>query len=284
MMDEFRASIMAPPEGSATRCSLFSPGSPRARFPCFTDTMEHSDFLGPFRRASLSFAWRYHVSRSPFRSSQPERWLKAGSSVSRSPQPASARGGVRTSQVPGDSLCAYALFSDPGGTDTSGRREVPTRPPLRKRRRLPTTMRISGLHSTALALAVYASPGVLTQRLLHRTQDSLPVASQALRGGIDYPQDSYGRFREWICPPSPSFLGAIPLLCPVQPLRSHDPPITEPRRGTLRQGKSGKGGSHVGCIVKPFVGTLRVAIPSRRAGRQREASLASVRGDPAGEA
>src|SRR5258708_969494 len=29
-------------------------------------------------------------------------------------------GNARASQVPGEPCCAYALFSDPGGTDTSG--------------------------------------------------------------------------------------------------------------------------------------------------------------------
>jgi hypothetical protein len=50
---------------------------------------------------------------------------------------------------------------------------------------------ISGLHSTALALAVYASWCGSRHRC---TQDSLPAAGQALPGGIGYPQDSYEEF------------------------------------------------------------------------------------------
>jgi len=51
---------------------------------------------------------------------------------------------------------------------------------------------ISGLNGTALALAVYASSGGSP----HQTQDSLPVAGQALPDGIDYPQGPYERFQK----------------------------------------------------------------------------------------
>jgi hypothetical protein len=59
---------------------------------------------------------------------------------------------------------------------------------------------ISGLHRTALALAVYASPPALPQR----TQDSLLVAGQALPDGTGYPQGFNERF------PS-CFLHLVPL-------------------------------------------------------------------------
>jgi hypothetical protein len=49
---------------------------------------------------------------------------------------------------------------------------------------------ISGLDSTAFALAVYASSSGLPRP----TQDSLPAACQALPGGIGYPQGSGERF------------------------------------------------------------------------------------------
>jgi hypothetical protein len=70
-------------------------------------------------------------------------------------------GDDRTSQVPGKPRCAYALFSDPGRTDASGPYDAPTWPPHPLRRRLAATTVISGLNRTALALAVYASPGGL---------------------------------------------------------------------------------------------------------------------------
>jgi hypothetical protein len=49
---------------------------------------------------------------------------------------------------------------------------------------------ISGLHSRAFTLVVYASPS----GSLPRTQDSLLAAGQALPGGIDHPQGSSERF------------------------------------------------------------------------------------------
>ena len=52
--------------------------------------------------------------------------------------------------------------------------------PERSTTKAPHDSVISGLNGTALALAVYASPGPL----LDRTQDSLLVAGQALPGGI----------------------------------------------------------------------------------------------------
>jgi hypothetical protein len=91
-------------------------------------------------------------------------------------------GNDRASPVPGEPLCAYAVFSDPGRTPASG----PTMP-----RRGPRSFDdegsqqevISGLTRTASALAVYASSGGLP----HHTQDSLPVAGQALPDRIGYP-------------------------------------------------------------------------------------------------
>jgi hypothetical protein len=55
---------------------------------------------------------------------------------------------------------------------------------------LPARSLISGLDSTAFALAVYASSAGSPQP----TPDSLPAACQALPGGIGYPQGSSERF------------------------------------------------------------------------------------------
>ena len=52
---------------------------------------------------------------------------------------------------------------------------------------------ISGLNNTAFAIAVYASWAGSPQRC---TQDSLLAASQALPGGIGYPQGHTKRFQE----------------------------------------------------------------------------------------
>jgi hypothetical protein len=84
-------------------------------------------------------------------------------------------------------------------------------PPGRENRRLTAGEAISGLNSTAWVLAVYASQGLLPGP----TQDSLPVADQALPGGIAYPQGSCKRFPDgirYIFPPFPGFAGRYP--CP----------------------------------------------------------------------
>src|SRR5437762_3196634 len=63
---------------------------------------------------------------------------------------------------------------------------------------------VSGLNRTALALAVYASPGPL----LDRTQDALLVAGQALPGRIDYLQGFIERFQMLFIPLSQACPGA----------------------------------------------------------------------------
>lgn len=63
---------------------------------------------------------------------------------------------IRTSQVPGESLCAYALLLDPGGTDATGLTNVVGAASALSTAKAPAT-ELSGLNHTALALAVYAS-------------------------------------------------------------------------------------------------------------------------------
>jgi len=67
-------------------------------------------------------------------------------------------GGTRTSQVPGEPSCAFALLSDPGRTIPSSHCEVLVWPLPVTRQRLPRERHLSRLNHTASALAVYASP------------------------------------------------------------------------------------------------------------------------------
>ena len=62
----------------------------------------------------------------------------------------------QVSHVPGESSCAYAMLSDPGGTRGPGH-SAHRRGPLTQARKGLTTLRISRLNRTASALAVYAS-------------------------------------------------------------------------------------------------------------------------------
>jgi hypothetical protein len=64
---------LLPTIDSTTRRLLPSTGSPRLGFPAFPGTMRRSDSLAPSRRASLSFAWRYHNVRRYFALAGPER-------------------------------------------------------------------------------------------------------------------------------------------------------------------------------------------------------------------
>jgi hypothetical protein len=79
----------------------------------------------------------------------------------------------------------------PAGPVPPGQYGGLTRPTRCQHRRLPAGKSISGLNSTALARAVYAS----SLPLLAATEDSLPAAGPALPGGIGYPQGSTERFQ-----------------------------------------------------------------------------------------
>jgi hypothetical protein len=170
--------------------------------------MKCSDSLSAVTPASLSFAGRLPVSRASVFVSPVEPMPLGGQELWQRQLPGRllSRGSSRASQVPGEPWCAYAVFSDPGGTGA-------TRPAIRWSGTVPDVAKprttrgcaISGLNSTASALAVYASWYGLRRRC---TQDSLPAAGQALLGGIVYPQGSYERFQRcnrYIHPPFPSF-------------------------------------------------------------------------------
>jgi hypothetical protein len=73
----------------------------------------------------------------------PSRWLLQGHG--------------RSSQVPREPQCAFALFFDPGRTCTPRRKRRLGTAPVNLTTKAPTFMIISWLNRTALALAVYAS-------------------------------------------------------------------------------------------------------------------------------
>jgi hypothetical protein len=116
-----------------------------------------------------------------------------GPGVFRSGNPAARRcrdGNGRNSQVPGEPLRAYALFSDPGETELIRPYNEPAWPPHATRRRLPRCGNFG---------AEWHGLGTGCLRFVRRiarkqTQDSLLVAGQALPDGIGYPQGSYERF------------------------------------------------------------------------------------------
>ena len=82
--------------------------------------------------------------------SNPTPIRRPGVFGSGNPEPALRNGDDRTSQVPGEPSCVYALLSDPGRTGDIRPYDAPTRPPLCKRRRLPTTKAVFGAQSHGL--------------------------------------------------------------------------------------------------------------------------------------
>jgi len=121
--------------------------------------MRRSDFLPSIPPRFVAFAWQYHLVRLcsslPL---GPTPTKGPGAFGTGNPNARLKDGDDGTSQVPGKPFCVYALFSDPGRTDASGRCDAPTWPPHPLRRRLAATTLISGLNRTASTLAVYASP------------------------------------------------------------------------------------------------------------------------------
>jgi hypothetical protein len=112
----YKAPDGCPTHESMASIPLPSAGFPRYRFPFVNGTMGMCDFLRPFRRTSLSFVWRYHALRLSFRSCRPKAPDRRPGM--RDPVPSTGHGRMetfRTSQVPGEPSCVYALFSDPGG-------------------------------------------------------------------------------------------------------------------------------------------------------------------------
>ncbi len=173
-------------------------GSSRSEFPGTDGTMRCSDALPLLSPHFVSFVWRYHPVRLSSFLPQARRRLGARSFCDWQPPASSYRdGNDRASQVPGQPLCAYALFFDPGRTESIRPCDGSAWPPCATRRRLPQCGNFG---------AEWHGVGTGCLRFVHRiarkrTQDSLLVAGQALPGGIGYPQGSYERFPRCILHP-----------------------------------------------------------------------------------
>ena len=187
----FKAPVVLPPSASVARRPLPSTGSRRVRFPGFNGTMKRSDSLRTFTTDFLFVRPSLPLVCACLRRSAQARRRPDGLGLwVRPPRVPLGRWSRRASHVPGEPLCAYAVFSDPGGTRSTRLAVVGRGPRFIPQRGLTAGLAISRLNSTASALTVYASSAALPQR----AQDSLPAACQALPGGIGYPQSSYGRF------------------------------------------------------------------------------------------
>jgi hypothetical protein len=170
----------------------FPPPGPPRRVPRLRRYYGAVRLPEPLTPDSVAFARRYPAVRLLFRSRR-SRSPNRGPGV-RQPVPTTGtirREASRASQVPRQPCCPFALFSDPGRTGHTRPLKCAGTAPAMSTTKAPTRMYLSRLNRTALGLAVYASSGALP----HPTQNSLPVAGQALPGGIGYPQGCDERFQ-----------------------------------------------------------------------------------------
>ena len=170
----------------------FPPPGPPRRVPRLRRYYGAVRLPGPLTPDSVAFARRYPAVRLSFRS-QRSRSPNRGPGVHQ-PVPTSGtvrRETTRASQVPRQPCCPFALFSDPGRTTRIRPIRCAGAAPAMSTTKAPTKTHLSGLNRTALGLAVYASSCALP----HPTQNSLPVAGQALPDGIGYPQGCAERFQ-----------------------------------------------------------------------------------------
>src|ERR1019366_4743086 len=116
---ESNASALLPGHGTAARRPLPSTGSSRHKFPGFPGTMERSDSRPSVPTRFVSFAGRLPLRAPVFAPAKPDAGLGPGVLGQATPRACRYRSGDgRASQVPGESSCTYALFSDPGRTAT----------------------------------------------------------------------------------------------------------------------------------------------------------------------
>src|SRR5438552_508674 len=184
---------MFPPNGSATRRLRPSAGSLRVGFPGLVSTMRRSDSLRTFSPRLVCASLGDTIPRrlySLHSGPTTAAWGRGPSGLAVPLRQQLSRWSRRASQVPGEPWCAYAVFFDPGETDSAR--------PLRRVGVAPVSMQAKGSRG-------YCSRGSIARpehwlstlrRMGHptTTQDSLPAAGQALPGGIGYPQGSSERF------------------------------------------------------------------------------------------
>src|SRR5437667_10699129 len=184
------ALAMFPSNDSAMRHPLPSPGSLRVRFSWFLGTMECSDALCPYRRASLPSLGDTRPCACLRFSLRPDAGRGPGAFGSGSSPPAFPDGRPQgLSGSWGTPVCLCPVLGP--RQDRSARPyDVYGMAPVCGDDKGSYDEALSGLDSRASARAVYASP-------LRSPQDDARLASGCLAsfsGGIGYPQGSYERF------------------------------------------------------------------------------------------
>jgi hypothetical protein len=189
-----------------TRHSLPYTGCPRVEFPCYDGITECSDFpplIRPhFGVPSLGRTFPCACVRS-LRTRRRSRGLELW--VWQPPRRHLREGNDGTSQVPGESSCAFALFSDPGRTDCARTYSGVGAAPVLATTKAPANLgtfeaQSHGFCTRCLRFALGITPP--------GRKTCFPLLS-ALRDGIGYPQDSNERFPSCslhLFPPSQAFL------------------------------------------------------------------------------
>jgi hypothetical protein len=185
---------MFPSNGSLLRRPLPSTGCPRSESPGFIGTMRRSDFPTPITLRFVSFAQRLPVPRVCVRSFRPDDADRrpgafgCGSPLRRN---LSSWGRWVLSGSWGILLRLCPVLGPRSDRSAHQAIRCAGMAPAERTTRAPhDAIFLSRLYPRASTLAVYAS----RCGSLRPTQDSLPAASQALPGGIGYPQDSIERF------------------------------------------------------------------------------------------
>jgi hypothetical protein len=135
----FCAPTLFPPSGSATRRPRPSAGFPRVGFPGLAGTMRRSDSLRTFSPRFVCASLGDTIPRRlcSLRSGPTTTTWGQGPSGTAVPRRRSmSRWSRRASQVPGEPWCAYAVFFDPGETDSAR--------PLRRVGAAPVSRQVKG--------------------------------------------------------------------------------------------------------------------------------------------
>ena len=160
--------------------SLPSTGSSGASSPDSTVLSKRYDFLPPVPPRFVAFAWRY-LGRTRLSSLLGGRVRRRGLElVTRYLRPGISEETTGSPKFLGNLHCPFAhVLADAGRTAHTRPLRCSSAAPGPPGAKAPT-MGLSTPNSMAFGLAVYASQG----RLLRPTQDSLPVAGQALSAGL----------------------------------------------------------------------------------------------------
>ena len=194
-----------PRSGLPADASLSSTGSSRESSPASTVLSKRYDFLPPIPPHFVSFAWRY-LGCTRLSSLLDGRVRRQGLElVTRYLRPGCCRGNDRISQVPGEPQLSVCTCSNPtpAGLLAPDHYGAAAWPLVFQKQRLPRKVFRSSIAWLSDSLST-----LRRVRCLTTTQDSLPVAGQALPDGLSthkIPVKGFKIVSLHVYPPLPSF-------------------------------------------------------------------------------